>query len=123
MAWFCVLAVLTAALLAIRDRLESVHAALPFLLVVLGGSASGGRSLGVALSAVAFIDLHFFFLPYQNSLVMADPLDWIVLVTFLVTSIVAAHLTTQARQRASEARARGAERRSIGRPTPSRHRS
>lgn len=109
MAWFCVLAVLTAALLAIRDRLESVHAALPFLLVVLGGSASGGRSLGVALSAVAFIDLHFFFLPYQNSLVMADPLDWIVLVTFLVTSIVAAHLTTQARQRASEARARGAE--------------
>lgn len=108
-AWFCVLALLTAALLSIRDRLQSVHAVLPFLLVVLGGSASGGRSLGLALSAVAFIDLHYFFLPYQNSLVMADPLDWIVLVTFLVTSIVSAHLTTQAQQRASEARVRGAE--------------
>jgi two-component system sensor histidine kinase KdpD len=108
-AWFVALAVLTVGLLSIRDRLQSVHAVLPFLLVVLGGSASGGRSLGLALSAVAFIDLHYFFLPYQDSLVMADPLDWIVLVTFLVTSIVAAHLTTQADRRAREARARGAE--------------
>lgn len=108
-AWFLILALLTAGLLSIRDRLQTVHVVLPFLLVVLGGSASGGRALGLALSAVAFVDLHFFFLPYQNSLVMADPLDWIVLATFLITSTVAAHLTTQAQQRAGEARARMAE--------------
>lgn len=108
-AWFLILGLLTAALLTVRERLQSVHAVLPFLLVVLGGSATVGRSLGLALSVVAFLDLHYFFLPYRNSLVMADPLDWIVLVTFLVTSIVAAHLTTQARRRAHEARARGAE--------------
>ena len=51
--WFAVLAVTTVALLAVRERLQTVHVALPFLLIVLLGSVGGGRALGIALSAVA----------------------------------------------------------------------
>jgi two-component system sensor histidine kinase KdpD len=107
--WFGALAGLTVILLALRDRLQVVHVALPFLLIVLGGSASGGRILGFALSAAAYVDLHYFFVPYRNSLAMADPLDGIVLAAFLITSVVAAQLTARAERRAMEARQRTAE--------------
>ena len=107
--WFGLLALLTVVLLAVRDRLQTVHVALPFLLIVLAGSSTGGRTLGFALSAAAYVDLHYFFVPYQNSLIMADPLDGIVLAAFLITSVVAAQLTARADRRAIEARERTAE--------------
>jgi two-component system sensor histidine kinase KdpD len=107
--WLLILIFLTIGLLAIRNRVQPVHAALVFLLVVLGGSASGGRTLGLLLSALAFVGFHYFFVPYRNSLVLADPFDWVVLAAFLVTSIVAAHLLARADRRAKEASERAAE--------------
>jgi two-component system, OmpR family, sensor histidine kinase KdpD len=107
--WLGILAGATLAMLAVRASLDKAHVALGYLLVVLGAGASTGRRIGVALSVVAFLLFNFFFLPPYHSLVVAQPLDWIVLVAFLVTGIVAAQLLARARADAARARARAGE--------------
>ena len=84
-------------LFAFRANLDKAHVALVFLLVVLASSASGGRVLGVAIALTAFLIFDWFFLPPYNTLLVRNPLDWVVLVTFLVTSFVAAELLHRAK--------------------------
>lgn len=89
-------------LLAFRARVDKAHVVLVFLLVILGASAAGGRALGVTLSLGAFIVFDWSFLPPFGTLAVRDPLDWLVLIAFLVTSLVAAQLLYTARaQRAA----------------------
>ncbi|HEY5060551.1 MAG TPA: DUF4118 domain-containing protein, partial [Gemmatimonadaceae bacterium] len=107
--WFAVLLVVGAGMLAFRDRLDKAHVALAFLLVVLGGSSAGGGALGVCLSAAAFLAFNWFFLLPYNTLVIANPLDWLVLIAFLITGIVAAHLLERQRRQAEIAEQRAAE--------------
>jgi two-component system sensor histidine kinase KdpD len=107
--WLGGLALVTVALLTVRAKLDKAHIALSYLLVVLGAGASTGRRIGIALSVVAFVCFNFFFLPPYHSLVVAQPLDWIVLVAFLVTGVVAAQLLARARADAALARRRTAE--------------
>ena len=109
LVWFGALAVLTLVFLRLRGSLDRVHVALPFLLIVLGGSATGGRVLGLSLTAVAYLDFHFFFIARYDSLVMENALDVLVLLTFLVTGITAAHMVTRARSEADAARRRASE--------------
>ncbi|BAH39930.1 MAG TPA: DUF4118 domain-containing protein [Gemmatimonas aurantiaca] len=99
----------TLALHQVRDALDKAHVALVLLLVVLGGSAAGGRVLGVVLALAGFVVFDLFFLPPFNTLVVADPLDWLVLVVFLATGVVAAQLLTRAQREADEARRRSEE--------------
>jgi len=106
---FIGLAVVTLAMLAVRPDLDKAHVALLYVLVVLVGSAGGGRILGLCLVGCAFLLFNYLFLPPYHTLVIADPLDWLVLVTFIVTSVVAAQLLTRAQQRTAEARARTTE--------------
>jgi len=108
-AWFGVLALVTVGMLAIRTHLEKAHMALVFLLVVLGASGAGGRLLGLSIAAAAFVSFNFFFLPPYSTLVISNPLDWLVLVTFLVVSIVAAQLLHRATSEAQEAQDRATE--------------
>ncbi len=103
------LVVATVGMLAVRPHLGEAHVALVYVLVVLLGSGVGGRALGLLLAGIAFLCFDYFFLHPYGTLVIADPLDWLVLVTFLVTSVVAAQLLTRAQQRAEEARARADE--------------
>ena len=109
LAWtlsFASLAAAAAILFAFRDNLDKAHVALLFLLVVLAASASGGRVLGVAIAVAAFIIFDWFFLPPYNTLLLRNPLDWVVLVSFLITSFVAAELLYRARaERAAVERA------------------
>jgi two-component system sensor histidine kinase KdpD len=107
--WLGALALVTLAMLTVRARLDKAHIALGYLLVVLGAGASTGRRIGIGLSVVALFCFNFFFLPPYHSLVVAQPLDWIVLVAFLVTGIVAAQLLARARADAALARQRTAE--------------
>jgi two-component system sensor histidine kinase KdpD len=109
MTWFGVLLVVGALMLAVRARLDKTHVALAFLLIVLGGSSAGGRALGIALASAAFIAFNVFFLPPYNTLAIADPLDWLVLLAFLVTGIVAAQLLERQRNEAEIARQRADE--------------
>jgi two-component system sensor histidine kinase KdpD len=96
-------------MLAMRPVLAEVHVALILLLVVLGTSAAGGRVLGLASAAAAFIIFDVLFVPPYNTLVVANPLDWIVLLAFLVTSIVAAQLLYRAQEEARLAHERAGE--------------
>jgi K+-sensing histidine kinase KdpD len=109
LAWtlsFASLAAAAAILFAFRVNLDKAHVALVFLLVVLASSASGGRVLGVAIAVTAFIIFDWFFLPPYNTLLLRNPLDWVVLVSFLITSFVAAELLYRARaERAAVERA------------------
>src|SRR3954468_10531889 len=86
------LSVCTVGMLALRPLLAEVHVALLLLLVVLGASAAGGRVLGLASAAAAFIIFDVLFVPPYNTLVVANPLDWIVLLAFLTTSAVGGQL-------------------------------
>jgi two-component system, OmpR family, sensor histidine kinase KdpD len=103
---FLSLAIAALVLYTFRADLDKAHVALVFLLVVLGSSASGGRVLGAAIALVAFLVFDWFFLPPYNTLWVRNPLDWVVLVTFLITSFVAAELLYRARaERAAVERA------------------
>jgi two-component system sensor histidine kinase KdpD len=101
--------VVTASLLAVRESLDKTHVALAYLLVVLGVSSRGGRALGMAVSIAAFLCFNFFFLLPYFTLTVADPLNWTVLATFLLTSLVAARLLVRARSEAASAGLRAKE--------------
>lgn len=101
--WIAVLAAATAALLAGRSRLGEAHVALVLLLVVLFGAAAAGRAVGLGLAILSFLLFNWFFLRPYGTLVIHDPLDWLVLVAYLVTSVVAAQLLARARRSAADA--------------------
>ena len=109
MLWPVVLAGVVALLVAGRGQLDKAHIALVLLLVVLGASAAGGWALGLVIAGAAFVAFDYFLLPPYGTLAIADPRDWLVLVAFLVTSVVAARLLSAARDEAAVARARTAE--------------
>lgn len=103
---FGALIVVGAGLFPLRAQLSGAHVTLALLLVVLGASAWGGRILGMSVALGAFLIFDWFFLPPFNTLLVRNPLDWLVLVVFLITSIVAAQLLYRARaERAAVERA------------------
>jgi two-component system sensor histidine kinase KdpD len=99
----------TAALLAVRGALDKTHVALAYLLTVLAVSSRGGRAPGVAVSVAGFLSFNFFFVRPYHTFTVAEPLDWAVLVAFLLTSLVAAQLLVRARNEAASAQLRAAE--------------
>jgi two-component system sensor histidine kinase KdpD len=109
MGWLATLALATIAMWVLRDHLEKAHVALLFLVIVLGGSATGGRALGLSLAALAFFAFDSVFLPPYGTLAVRNPLDWLVLLSFLVTSLVATQLLDRAHERAVAAQRRGDE--------------
>ncbi len=112
MIWVASIVVLggvTLIMLAFRGVLDKAHVALVYLLIVLISSAAGGRVLGLTLAGLSFLAFDVLFLPPYGTLIIANPLDWLVLIVFLITSIIAAHLLARAQDRTEDARARTAE--------------
>jgi len=107
--WLAVLAVATLLLFVVRARLDKAHVALAYLLVVLGASSDGGRAIGLGIAATAFLAFNYLFLPPYYTFVIADPLDWLVLLAFLITSAVAAQLLYRANATANTATRRAEE--------------
>jgi two-component system sensor histidine kinase KdpD len=98
-----------------RTQIEQVHVVLVYLLIVLGASVTGGRPLGFTLAAASFGAIDYWFqLPYDE-IAVAKPLDWLVLIAFLLTAVVTTQLLARARAREAEARARAAEVASLAR--------
>ncbi len=108
-AWALILTAVTLLLLGFRARLDKAHVALLYLLVVLAGSVSGGRQLGLVIAGVAFLLFDWLFLLPYYTLVITDPLDWLVLIAFLVVSLVATQIVHRLQGEASTARTRAAE--------------
>lgn len=107
--WIVALAAVTTLMTLIRSSLSTAHVVLAYLVLVLGASARGGRTLGLSLSVIAFGCFNFFFLPPYHTFAVADSLDWLVLGAFLVTSAIAAQLLSQAQNQALEARRHAAD--------------
>ena len=107
--WLGLVALVTAGLVALRGVLRESHAALVYLVVVLAVSAVRGRRVGSVLAVLCFLAFNYFLLPPYYTFVVADPLDWLVLVAFLVTSLVAAQLLDRAQQQAATANRRAQE--------------
>lgn len=120
-----IIAVLTVMMLTFRDRLDKAHVALLYMLAVLVLSARAGRTVGVGAALLTFLCFNFLFLPPYYTFYLHDPLDWLVLFSYLVTAGIAAQLFHAARQQAESARERarqierlstlGAETLSVGR--------
>ncbi len=90
--WALITMVVTVLLLLARAHLEKTHVALAYLLLVLAGSAQAGQRVGLSLSAATFLLFDWYFLPPYGTLTLTNPWDWMVLVSFLVVSVTAAHL-------------------------------
>ena len=113
--WSILLAGATVAMYSVRGHIDQAHVVLLYLLIVLGASASSGRSLGFTLAVVAFVLIDYLFQPPYNQFSIGKPLDWLVLIAFLTTAIVATQLLARARAEAVEARARATEVTSLSR--------
>ncbi len=107
--WSAVLVAVTIVFKETRGDPNTAHVILAYLLIVLGGSASGGRVVGFSLACISFLVIDFFFqVPYDHFSV-DKPLDWVVLVAFLITAGVATQLLAVARAQAERAQHRADE--------------
>ena len=103
--WVGLTTIVTVLLVRERGDIDQVHVVLMYLLIVLGGSASGGRPLGILLACAASILIDYYFQPPFDAFGVGKPLDWLTLVSFLITAVVATHLLAQARKEATHAEA------------------
>jgi len=101
-AWLGVFVAVTVIMVAVRDRLDRVHVALAYLLVVQLTSAQAGRAVGMSLAVLSFLTFNIFFVPPYGTLAVANPVDWLVLAAFLVTSVISAQLLYRARALGAE---------------------
>jgi two-component system sensor histidine kinase KdpD len=75
-----------------------------FLMVVLGIATMNSFWTSAAVGMAATLCFNFFFLPPVGRFTIADPENWVSLFTFLLTALVASHLSDEAQKRAAEAR-------------------
>src|SRR3954449_7437228 len=80
-----------------------------YLVVVLGLAAWGGWAVGATASVAAMLCFNYFFLPPLGTLTVAEPANWVALISFLIASTFASRLVTTARRQAEEAQRRRRE--------------
>jgi two-component system, OmpR family, sensor histidine kinase KdpD len=80
--------------------------ALTFLLAVLIVSTFWGLRYAVLLAVLATISFNYFFLPPVGTLTIAEPQNWVALLAFLITAILASQLSERARRETANANQR-----------------
>jgi two-component system sensor histidine kinase KdpD len=80
--------------------------ALTLLLAILAVSTLWGMAVSIPMSLAAMVAFNYYFLPPVGTLTVADPQNWVALVTFLAVAVIGSHLATRARQQSEEASAR-----------------
>ena len=96
----------TALLRVIRADLQQAHVVLVYMLIVLAGSASGGRLLGLVLAVLGFLSIDYFFQAPYDLLSVGSGLDLFVLVAFVASAVLAANLLARAQAAAARAQHR-----------------
>jgi two-component system sensor histidine kinase KdpD len=115
LTWVGLLLLTTLVLFYAREDIDLSYAVLTMILVVLGGSAAGGRSLGFTLAVASFVLIDYYFQRPYNLFSINKPLDAVVLLAFLATAGVATDLLARAHQEANAARQRASEVESLSR--------
>jgi two-component system sensor histidine kinase KdpD len=80
--------------------------ALSYVVAIFLIATGWGIAAATVASLAAVLSFNFFFLPPVGTLTIADPQNWVALMAFLVTAIVASQLSGRARQRNIDAVAR-----------------
>ena len=107
--WGGLLVVVTVALVAVREASEQTYVPITYLLIVLGGSASGGRKLGFALACAGFLIIDYYLQAPYDRMSVEKLADFITLAAFLVTAGAASELLDRARRGREEAERRTEE--------------
>jgi len=77
--------------------------ALTYVVIILFVATGWGIAEGMTAVVTAVLCFNFFFLPPVGTLTIANPQNWVALVAFFVTALVASQLSGRARQRDIEA--------------------
>jgi two-component system, OmpR family, sensor histidine kinase KdpD len=83
--------------------------ALTLLLAILTVSTVWGLRVSVCMSVAAMLAFNYFFLPPVGKFTISDPQNWVALIAFLGTSLIASQLATRVRYEAESAQKRGRE--------------
>src|SRR5271165_2752300 len=83
--------------------------ALTFLLVVLLVASRWGLTIATTTAIVATLAFNYYFLPPVGTFTIADPQNWIALLAFLISAIVASRLSERARRETENANRRRKE--------------
>ncbi len=98
---------IVAAITLLCNRLFTVNATtagFAYLIGVLWIATTWGRVEALLASFLAMFCFNYFFLPPVGRFTIADPQNWVALFAFLVTALVAGHLSDRAKNQAQEAR-------------------
>ena len=80
--------------------------AVTLLLSVLAIAASWGLRYALPMSIAAAVCFNFFFLPPVGTFTIADSQNWVALLAFFTTSVIASNLSERARRQTEEAQLR-----------------
>ena len=83
--------------------------ALTFLLLVLIIASRWGLTIATTTAIVATLAFNYYFLPPIHTFTIADPQNWIALLAFLASAIIASRLSERARREAMNATQRRKE--------------
>jgi two-component system, OmpR family, sensor histidine kinase KdpD len=100
-----------AAVVALYRRLSVNHTtvALTFLIIVLAIASRWGLTIAITTAVAATLAFNFYFLPPVGTFTIADPQNWIALLAFLVSAIIASRLSERARRETENATRRRKE--------------
>lgn len=93
----------------LRLPVNPTTVALTFLLVVLGVASRWGLTIATTTAIVATLAFNYFFLPPVRTFTISDPQNWIALLAFLASAILASRLSERARREAENATRRRKE--------------
>jgi K+-sensing histidine kinase KdpD len=79
-----------------------------YLILILGISIFSGLTVGLLSSIAATACFNYYFLPPVRTWVIADPANWVALISFFVASVVSSRLVVRARTQEANAEARRA---------------
>ena len=98
-----IVAAITVFYFVLFKKANSTTIALTFLLATLGVAAAWGLLEAIVAAVMGVLCFNFFFLPPLFTLYLADTQNWVALLAFLITAVVASQLSASARRRALEA--------------------
>src|SRR5664279_1564624 len=107
--WTAIFLFATYVMVGAQGEITEAHVALVYLLVILGGSSGGGRGLGFTLAVLAFTSIDFYFQPPYGRFEISKRPDWMVLIAFMATALVATQLLARANEKTVEASRRADE--------------
>jgi two-component system, OmpR family, sensor histidine kinase KdpD len=105
--WFgaALVVALTTALLAWSGA-RSTTAGMVFLVVVVWTATQAGLALSLSIALLCALLFDYFFLPPIHTLILAGPQEWVAMLSFIASSLVAGRVAERARRQAQQAEQR-----------------